>query len=33
MKDGRTHLTHNAEPAADSESGAIVAVMVQSVLL
>lgn len=28
MKDGRTHLTHNAERAVDMESGAVVAVTV-----
>ena len=30
MKDGRTHLAHKLEQAADIDSGAIVAVTVQS---
>jgi hypothetical protein len=30
MKDGRTHLAHNAEHAIDLETGAIVGVTVQS---
>ena len=29
MKDGRTHLAHNAEQAVDPESGAVIAVTVQ----
>jgi hypothetical protein len=30
MKDGRTHLAHKAEHAADMESGAVVAVTLQA---